>query len=43
MKMIKQRLREASNGEQENCLSRLAGFGYRFAPSGDQDMTALRF
>ena len=28
--------------ERENCLSRLAGFGYRFAPSGDQDMLALR-
>jgi hypothetical protein len=25
----------------EQCLKRLTGFGYRFAPSGEQDMMAV--
>jgi FkbM family methyltransferase len=29
--------------EREECLGRLATFGYRFAPSGDQDMMAVQF
>jgi FkbM family methyltransferase len=36
-------IRHLSLGEREDCLGLLAGFGYRFAPSGNQDMLALRF
>jgi hypothetical protein len=31
-----------SKDQQENCLERLATFGYRFAASGDQDMMAVQ-
>jgi FkbM family methyltransferase len=31
-----------SKKEREDCLGRLASFGYRFAPSGDQDMMAVQ-
>jgi hypothetical protein len=31
------------NAQREDCLGRLASFGYRFAPSGDQDMVANQF
>lgn len=36
-------VRHLSLQEREDCLGRLASFGYRFAPSGDQDMLAVRF
>jgi FkbM family methyltransferase len=29
--------------QREGCLDQLASFGYRFAPSGDQDMVAVQF
>lgn len=34
-------IRHLSFAEREDCLERLAGFGYRFAPSGSQDMLAV--
>lgn len=36
-------VRHLSFKEREDCLNRLASFGYRFAPSGDQDMLAVLF
>jgi FkbM family methyltransferase len=34
-------VKHLSMGQREDCLERLAGFGYRFAPSGDEDMLAV--
>ena len=34
-------IRHLSFAEREDCLERLAGFGYRFALSGSQDMLAV--
>lgn len=34
-------VKHLSTVEREQCLERLAGFGYRFAPSGDEDMLAV--
>jgi FkbM family methyltransferase len=34
-------VKHLSTAEREECLERLAGFGYRFAPSGDEDMLAV--
>jgi hypothetical protein len=36
-------VRHLTMNQRENCLDRLAGFGYRFAMSGDQDMLAVQF
>lgn len=36
-------IRHLSFPEREDCLGRLAQFGYRFASSGDQDMLAVAF
>lgn len=36
-------VRHLTKDQRESCLDRLAGFGYRFAVSGDQDMLAVRF
>jgi hypothetical protein len=35
-------VKHLSTPEREECLGRLAGFGYRFALSGDEDMLAVR-
>ena len=34
-------VKHLSTPQREECLDRLAGFGYRFAPSGDEDMLAV--
>jgi FkbM family methyltransferase len=34
-------VKHLSTPEREACLERLAGIGYRFAPSGDEDMLAV--
>jgi FkbM family methyltransferase len=34
-------VKHLSTPEREKCLDRLARFGYRFAPSGDEDMLAV--
>jgi FkbM family methyltransferase len=34
-------IKHLNTAEREECLDRLAGFGYRFAPSGDEDMLAV--
>jgi FkbM family methyltransferase len=34
-------IKNLSKAEREDCFDRLSGFGYRFAPSGDEDMMAL--
>lgn len=36
-------VKHLSKAQREECLKRLAGFGYRFALSGDEDMMAVRF
>lgn len=36
-------VRHLTKAQREGCLDRLAGFGYRFAASGDQDMLAVKF
>jgi FkbM family methyltransferase len=36
-------IKHLSKAEREDCLSRLLAYGYRFAPSGDEDMIALLF
>lgn len=36
-------VRHLSKKQREDCLGRLARFGYRFAASGDQDMLAVQF
>lgn len=36
-------IKHLTKDQREGCLERLAGFGYRFSPSGDQDMLAVRF
>lgn len=36
-------VKHLTKAQREDCLDRLAGFGYRFAPSGDEDMLALQF
>jgi FkbM family methyltransferase len=35
-------VRHLTKEQREDCLGRLASFGYRFAPSGDQDMIAVQ-
>jgi FkbM family methyltransferase len=34
-------IKHLNTAEREECLDRLTGFGYRFAPSGDEDMLAV--
>jgi FkbM family methyltransferase len=34
-------VKHLSTAQREECLERLAGFGYRFAPSGEEDMLAV--
>jgi FkbM family methyltransferase len=34
-------VKHLSTAQREECLERLAGFGYRFAPSGQEDMLAV--
>jgi hypothetical protein len=34
-------IKHLSTADSEECLERLARFGYRFAPSGDEDMLAV--
>jgi FkbM family methyltransferase len=34
-------IKNLSKAQREDCFDRLSGFGYRFAPSGDEDMMAL--
>jgi FkbM family methyltransferase len=34
-------VKHLSTSDREQCLDRLAGFGYRFAPSGEEDMLAV--
>jgi FkbM family methyltransferase len=34
-------IKHLSTADREQCLERLARFGYRFAPSGDEDMLAV--
>lgn len=36
-------VKHLSKAEREDCLSRLASYGYRFAPSGGEDMLAVTF
>jgi hypothetical protein len=36
-------IKHCTKREKEDCLDRLGGFGYRFAPSGGEDMMAVRF
>ena len=36
-------VKHLSRAQREDCLNRLAAHGYRFAPSGDEDMMAVRF
>jgi FkbM family methyltransferase len=36
-------IKNLAKAEREDCLERLAAFGYRFAPSGDEDMLAVAF
>jgi FkbM family methyltransferase len=36
-------IKHLTKAQREDCLERLAGFGYRFAPSGEEDMMALQF
>lgn len=36
-------IKHLSKSQREDCLDRLSKFGYRFAPSGDEDMIALQF
>jgi FkbM family methyltransferase len=36
-------IKNLTKAQREDCLERLSGFGYRFAPSGDEDMMALLF
>ena len=36
-------VKHLSKAQREDCLGRLASFGYRFAPSGDEDMLAATF
>jgi FkbM family methyltransferase len=36
-------VRHLSKEQREDCLGRLAAFGYRFAASGNQDMMAVQF
>jgi hypothetical protein len=34
-------VKHLSTAEREQCLDRLVSFGYRFAPSGEEDMLAV--
>ena len=34
-------VKNLTKAQREDCLERLSGFGYRFAPSGDEDMMAI--
>jgi FkbM family methyltransferase len=34
-------VKNLTKAQREECFDRLSGFGYRFAPSGDEDMMAL--
>lgn len=36
-------VKHLTKAEREDCFDRLLGFGYRLAPSGDEDMLAVRF
>ena len=36
-------VKHLSKAQREDCLGRLASFGYRFAPSGGEDMLAVTF
>ena len=40
--IIQWEVKHLSTPQREECLDRLAGFGYRFALSSDEDMTAVR-
>jgi hypothetical protein len=39
--LIHWEVKHLTKTEREGCLDRLAGFGYRFAPSGPEDMLAV--
>lgn len=36
-------IKHLSKVERESCMEQLSGFGYRFAPSGEEDMLAVNF
>ena len=36
-------VKNLTKAQREDCLDRLSGFSYRFAPSGDEDMMAVLF